>query len=151
MVYLDESGVNDNEVYCYAWGKKGSRIYGMKNGHRQKRISLVAALNQKSIKAPFVFEGVCTREVFEMYVEKVLVPELLPGQTVILDNASIHKGGRIIKMIESAKCKVLYLPAYSPDFNPIEHYWAALKNTIRKNLLFCNRDLFKAAEIAFQI
>ena len=149
LVYLDESGIDDNEVYAYGWSPKGSRVYGMKNGDRQKRLSIVAALNQKTIKAPLVFEGSCNRKVFEVYVEKVLIPELIPGQTVILDNASFHKGGRIIEMIEAAECKVLYLPPYSPDFNPIENHWAALKNTMRKNLPLCERDLYKAAQIAF--
>ena len=131
-------------------GLKGSRVYGMKNGDRQKRLSIVAALNQKAIKAPLVFEGSCNRKVFEIYVEKVLIPELKPGQTVILDNASFHKGGRIIEMIESVQCQVLYLPAYSPDFNPIENHRASIKNTMRKHLPLCDRDLYKAAEIAFQ-
>ena len=103
LVYLDESGIDDNEVYAYGWSPKGSRVYAMKNGDRQKRLSIVAALNQKAIKAPLVFEGSCTRKVFEVYVKKVLTPELTSGQTVILDNASFHKGGRIIEMIEAAE------------------------------------------------
>jgi len=122
----------------------------MKNGDRHKRLSIVAALSQKVIKAPFVFEGSCTRKVFEIYVEKVLVPELKPGQMVILDNVSFHKGGRIIEMIEDAQCEVLYLPPYSPDLNPIENHWATLKNTMRKHLPLCDRDLYKAAEITFR-
>lgn len=150
LVYLDESGIDDNEVYSYGWGPKGTRVYGMKNGDRQKRLSIVAALNQKVIKAPLVFEGSCNRKVFEVYVEKVLIAELKPGQTVILDNASFHKGGRIIEMIESVQCQVLYLPAYSPDFNPIENHWASIKNTMRKYLPLCDRDLYKSAEFAFQ-
>jgi len=121
----------------------------MKNAERQKRLSIISSLNQKVIKAPFVFEGFCTRQVFEAYIEKVLIPELEPGQTLIMDNASFHKGGRIKAMVETVECDVLYLPPYSPDLNPIENYWAALKNKIRKNLGNCDRDLYRAAEIAF--
>lgn len=150
LIYLDETGIDDNEVYPYAWGPKGSRVYGMKHAERNRRLSIMSALHHKEIKAPFVFEGSCTRDVFEVYLEKVLVPELKPGQTIILDNASFHKGGRIVDLIKSADCEVLYLPPYSPDFNPIEHCWSPIKNRLRKHLQPHDRDLFKAAEITFQ-
>ena len=60
------------------------------------------------------------------------MPALKPGQTVIIDNASFHKSKKIIELIESVGCKVIFLPPYSPDFNPIEHLWAAVKNAIRR-------------------
>jgi transposase len=97
-----------------------------------------------------VFEGSCTRLIFETYLKRVLIPELQPGQTVIMDNASFHKGGRIIELIEQAHCEVMYLPAYSPDLNPIEHQWTAIKNTMRTHLPHCNRDLYEAANHAFK-
>lgn len=86
---------------------------------------------------------------FEIYLENVLVPTLKPGQTIIMDNASFHKGGRIEDIIMKAGCYLLYLPAYSPDFNPIEHRWAQIKGKIRQALPLHNRDLFKSAESAF--
>lgn len=101
------------------------------------------------LQAPFVFKGSCNREVFETYVEKVLIPTLRPGQTVVLDNASFHKGGRIRELIEAANCFLEYLPSYSPDFNPIEHWWAPVKNGIRKCLQRFEYDLFRAAEYVF--
>nr|MBA3751520.1 IS630 family transposase [Candidatus Dependentiae bacterium] len=128
LIYLDESGIDDNEEYPYAWGKKGPRIYALKPGKRQKRLSIISALHKNTLKAPFVFEGSCNREVFETYLLKVLLPVLKPGQTIIMDNASFHKNGKIKALIESAGCDLLYLPAYSPDFNPIEHQWAPLKH-----------------------
>ncbi len=73
IVYIDESGSDDNEVYPYAWGKKGARIYAMKSGVKQKGLSIIGALNQNNFKAPFVFEGTCTREVFEIYLFKILL------------------------------------------------------------------------------
>ncbi len=149
MIYLDESGIDDNEEYPYAWGKKGSRIYAMKPSKKRKRLSIISALNQNSLQAAFVFEGSCNREIFESYLITVLLPTLKPGQTVIMDNVSFHKGGKIKKIIESAQCELLYLPTYSPDFNPIEHLWARVKNRIRHELPRNNRDLYKAAEYAF--
>jgi len=114
------------------WSEKGKREYGMKKGNRTQRVSMIAALNDSKIKAACVFEGNCDRDFFELYLTDVLVPELTPGKVIILDNASFHKGGRIVEIIEAAGCTVLYLPPYSPDFNPIEHYWAKIKNGIRK-------------------
>lgn len=150
LVYIDEAGINDDEVYPFAWGPKGKRIFGMKKAKRSHRLSIIGALHNSVIRAPFVFEGSCDRNVFEVYVEKVLVPELKPNQTVILDNASFHKGGRISKILENANCEILYLPSYSPDFNPIEHYWSGIKNGIRKALKNSKGNLNKAAQMFFK-
>ena len=150
LVYIDESGIDDNEVYEYAWGRKGQRIYGMKHGHKKKRLSIICALNIKNIKAPFIFDGMCDRKVFEAYVEKVLVPELRVGQTVIMDNASFHKSNKIKEMIEKAGCELLYLPPYSPDLNLIEPHWFGIKHHIKKWLSYFERDLFQTAEYVFQ-
>ena len=128
-MYVDESGIDNHEVYPYAWGPKGPRIHGEKYGHKTARLSFIAALNDRKIKAPFTFEGYCTRDVFETYVERVLVPELMPGQTVVIDNASFHKGPKVQRLIEKAGCELLYLPPYSPDFNPIENWWSPIKPT----------------------
>ncbi len=86
---------------------------------------------------------------FEVYIEKVLVPKLRPGQTVIMNNASFHKGGRIAQLIKAEGCYLLYLPSYSQDFNPIEYHWSDLKYRIKKQLPHCDRDLYKAAEHVF--
>jgi len=96
-------------------------------------------------------DGYFDKLAFEAYVQHVLVPELRPGQTVILDNASFHKSIIAIKMIEDAGCFVLFLPTYSPDLNPIEHAWFPLKNSIRKILPQFNGDVFQAAQNVFQI
>jgi len=122
----------------------------MKKAKRSDRLSIIGALQNNSIRAPFVFEGSCDRDVFEVYVEQVLVPELQPSQTVILDNASFHKGGRISKILEKANCEILYLPSYSPDFNPIEHFWSGIKNGIRKALKIFEGNLYEAAQAFFQ-
>jgi transposase len=145
VVYMDETGIDDDETYEYGWSPKGPRLYGMKKGGKSKRVSIIGALNQQTLIAPFMFEGSCDRSVFEIYVEKVLIPTLTPGKTIVLDNAAFHHGGNIKKLIESAQCTLLYLPPYSPDFNPIEHFWAPIKNQIRKLLHECANDIYAAA------
>jgi len=92
----------------------------------------VAGLRTSGVVAPFVLDGPINRAVFEAYVEKVLVPALWPGDVVILDNLSSHKGPRGRALIEAAGASLLYLPPYSPDFNPIENAFAKLKALLRK-------------------
>jgi transposase len=76
--------------------------------------------------------GSTTREVFEAYVERVLAPSLRPGQIVVMDNLTAHKGDRVSELIEERGCDLLYLPPYSPDFNPIEEAFAKIKGLLRK-------------------
>ena len=92
------------------------------HGH-WKTTTFVAGLRSAGMVAPFVIDGPINREAFETYVEKVLVPELAPGDVVVMDNLSSHKGPRVRLLIETAGANLLYLPPYSPDFNPIEKVW----------------------------
>jgi transposase len=133
LVYLDESGINSNLQREFGWSYRGEKIHGEVSGKIRKRFSIIAALNGKDIKAPFIFEGYTDTEVFNNWIAACLVPELKPGQTVILDNASFHKSPKTKSLIEAAGCYLKYLPTYSPDFNPIEQQWAILKARIRKH------------------
>ena len=139
LVYIDESGIDNTEDYVYGYCKKGERFYGLKSGVRSQRVSMIAALNKREIVAPMTFEGYCDTDVFNTWFEKFLIPNLQPGQTVILDNASFHKSKKISELAESIGAEVIYLPPYSPDFNDIEHHWFAIKNRARKNI-----PIFKA-------
>jgi transposase len=149
FVFLDESGIDDDEVVQYGWSPKGERLYASKPAFKKKRMSIIGALNQGCFQAPFVFEGSCDRIVFEFFLQKVLSPILKKNQIIIMDNASFHKGGRIEQIINAAGCQLLYLPPYSPDLNPIEHHWWPIKNNIRSFLPKCDRDLFFAAQKVF--
>ena len=82
--------------------------------------------------APFLFIGYSTKVTFETYVEKILIPSLVAGIVLIIDNASFHKSKKITDLILAAGCRILYLPPYSPEFNPIEHFWAAVKICVKK-------------------
>ncbi len=99
---------------------------------RWKTTTFVAGLRLSGVVAPFVLDGPINRSAFETYVEQILVPELGPGDVVILDNLSSHKGARGRALIEAAGASLLYLPPYSPDFNPIENAFAKLKALLRK-------------------
>jgi transposase len=81
--------------------------------------------------APFTFQGGCNADVFNTWLEKVLLPTLPKGTTVIMDNATFHKSIKTKKLIEKFGCHLLFLPTYSPDLNPIEHWWHKIKSILR--------------------
>lgn len=147
---MDESGLNDNEVYEKAWGPKGPRIYGYKPGGKKVRHSMISALQNKKIIAPFIFEGSCNRAIFEIYLEKVLLPNLAAGSVIVMDNAAFHKGGNIAKLVNNAKCSILYLPAYSPDLNPIENWWFVIKNAVRYLISTTKKSFKNCIQSVFQ-
>ena len=133
-VYLDESGMDERDDYGYGWCEPGVRFEALKSGRRSERINMIAAYCEHQLSAAFTVDGACNRVVFETWLETCLLPTLKPGKVVILDNATFHHGGRIAQLIESAGCRLLYLPPYSPDFNRIEKCWAWLKHRIRQSL-----------------
>lgn len=124
--------MNDNDFCPYAYAAVGQRHYEAHPGHYTKRISMIGGLCGNTFQAPFMFEGHCDTKTFEAYIEQVLVPTLKDGMVVIIDNASFHKSLKIKQLIEDAKCQLIFLPPYSPDLNPIEHYWHKIKTMIRK-------------------
>ena len=142
IVYLDESGMDSRDTYDYGWNEKGQRFHALKSGRREGRVNMIAALCDQNLIAPFTIEGACNRTVFETWLETCLVPTLEPGQVVVMDNATFHKGERIQQLIHDAGCELLYLPPYSPDLNLIEKCWSWLKSQIRKKLekFDCLRD-----------
>ena len=111
---------------------RGERLRaGIPHGH-WKTTTFVAGLRLDGIVAPMVLDGPIDRDAFQAYVDQVLVPELSPGDIVIMDNLGSHKGPAVRRAIEAAGATLLYLPPYSPDFNPIEMLFAKLKALLRK-------------------
>ena len=92
----------------------------------------MAGLRLSGIAAPFVLDGPINRETFQAYIDRVLVPELTPGDIVVMDNLASHKGPAVRTAIETAGARLLFLPPYSPDFNPIEMAFSKLKALLRK-------------------
>ena len=114
------------------WAPRGSRLIAkVPHGHWQTT-TFLAALRHDRIDAPWLLEGPIDGESFTRYVEKVLVPTLRPGDIVIMDNLGSHKGKAIRQLIRSAGAKLIFLPKYSPDLNPIEQVFAKLKHLLRK-------------------
>ena len=134
VYYLDECGV-DHRLYR-EWGRapRGERIYAAVAGKRRERTSVIAASQNNRLVAPLVFQGSCNTEVVDTYFEKVLLPELPKGSVIALDNARFHQSPTTAALVAAAGCELLFLPAYSPDLNPIEHLWASFKTRLRKDL-----------------
>jgi len=107
-------------------------VVGRVPRRRWQAVTLLATLTPAGFGPGFQFAGALDRPVFEAYVERILVPALQPGQTVILDNLSVHKSARARQLIEAAGCRLLFLPTYSPDFNPIEPAFSQLKSRLHR-------------------
>ena len=136
----------------YGWAEKGVRSYAEQASFRRKRLSIIAGYEygSRSIVAPFEYEGYTDTEIFNLWFIQELLPNLKAQQVVILDNASFHKSPLLAIAAKERGIKIIYLPAYSPDLNPIEKFWANLKHNIRKIIKKC-RDLQEAIAHAFEI
>ena len=131
-MFIDETWASTNMARTHGRAPQGQRLRaGAPHGH-WKTTTFVAGIRTSGLVAPFVLDGPINRDAFEVYLDKVLVPELRPGDLVIMDNLSSHKGPKVREMIEAAGAGLLYLPPYSPDFNPIEKAFSKLKALLRK-------------------
>lgn len=131
LVYIDESGIEERIVKDRGWGKKNQKLAAKKSGKYYERSNIIAGYVNKKIISPMVFYSSCNTRLFETWVEKSLIKELKSGQYVVMDNASFHKSQKTKELIESVGCKVIFLPPYSPDLNPIEKFWASMKRWIK--------------------
>ena len=127
FVYIDESGFEPEVSRRYGYAPKGARVYGLISGHRRPRTSLIAARMREGFEAPVLFEGMCNSNVFNAWLEKELCPLLRPDHVVVMDNVPFHKSAKTKDLIESQGAKLLFLPPYSPDLNPIENDFANIK------------------------
>ena len=131
-MFIDETWASTNMARRRGRAPRGERLRaGIPYGH-WKTTTFLAGLRITGMMAPMVLDGPINRLAFQAYVEQVLVPELSPGDIVVMDNLSSHKGLAVRQAIEAAGARLLYLPPYSPDFNPIENAFAKLKALLRK-------------------
>jgi len=127
LVVVDECGSNIALTPLYARAPKGQRAHGSVPRNRGKNTTLLASLSLTGIGACMIIEGAVNALAFEAYVEHTLAPSLSAGQIVVLDNLTVHKGARMRQLIEARGCEVLFLPAYSPDYSPIEETFSKVK------------------------
>jgi transposase len=114
------------------WGPRGLRVIGKAPFGRWKTMTFIAALGCGGIQAPCLFDGPINGEVFLAWVQQILVPTLKPGEIVIMDNLGSHRGKAVRRAIRDAGAKLLFLPKYSPDLNPIEQVFSKLKHLLRR-------------------
>ncbi len=132
LVFIDETGASTKMARLRGRAKKGERCRAaIPHGH-WKTTTFTAGLRLSGLAAPMLLDGPMNGDAFLAYVEQVLVPELEPGDVVIMDNLPAHKVTGVRQAIEAAGVKLLYLPPYSPDFNPIEMAFSKLKAILRK-------------------
>ena len=129
---MDECGSNVGLAPLRARALKRERAFGEAPRNRGKNTTLLASMTADGMGPCVAVKGTTTTEVFEAYVGQVLAPALRPGQVVVLDNLGAHKGQRVRELIEARSCEVLFLPAYSPDFSPIEEAFSKLKALLRR-------------------
>jgi putative transposase len=132
LVFIDETWTKTNMAPLRGWAPRGQRIKAhVPHGHWQT-MTFLAALRHDRVAAPWLIDGPINGDSFRVYIERVLVPTLRPGDIVIMDNLGSHKSHAVRHAIRSAGARLFFLPKYSPDLNPIEQFFAKLKHRLRK-------------------
>lgn len=144
LIFLDEFAINLAMTRTHARAPKGERAKVREPFNRGSKISAISAMGLQGVYAPMAIEGSFNCEVFDLYVEQMLVPILSPGKIVLLDNIKFHNSRRAIALIEAAGARVLHIPTYSPDFNPIEECISKIKEALRSFKARTKRKLYNA-------
>jgi transposase len=148
LVFVDECGTHTSFGPIYGYAARGERLHLPVPRRRGKNTTLLASMTLSGMGPSLAVEGATTARVFETYVEKVLAPSLRKGQIVVMDNLGAHTPKRIGELIERRGCELLYLPAYSPDYNPIEEAFAKVKYLLRKASARSKEALVEAIGVA---
>ena len=130
-MFLDESGATTQMTRNYGRARRGERVREATPNSHWRTVTMLAALTTRGLQAPMTIESATDGDVFLAYLEQVLGPGLHAGQVVIMDNLAAHKVAGVRQLIESTGARLLYLPPYSPDFNPIEQAWSKIKQLLR--------------------
>ena len=144
LVFVDEMGVHTSLAPIYGYAPEGERLNLVVPRNRGKNTTLLSSMTLSGMGSSLAVEGATTARIFETYVEKVLAPSLRPGQIVVMDNLGAHKPRRVRELIERRGCELVYLPAYSPDYNPIEEAFSKVKNLLRKTAARTKEALLEA-------
>ena len=134
IAYVDETGIDSYFYREYGYSPRGQLIRGRIKGRKYMRSSIVAAQMGGEIIAPCQYTGTMTHKLFEKWFQDHLLPALPKGTVIVMDNASFHRKEQLYCLAQKSECYLIFLPPYSPELNPIEHFWAWLKRTLRKIL-----------------
>jgi transposase len=127
VVYVDESGFEQQTGRPHGWSPKGRKVYGDVAGNNRKRTNLIMAQRGKEWLAPMLFDASCTHHTVSAWMEQALLKELRPNSLIIMDNAPFHKKNQLRELLEAQGHTLLLLPPYSPDLNKIEPSFAVIK------------------------
>ncbi len=129
---MDECSTNVRLVPLRARAPKGQRAFGKAPKNWKNNVTLISSITLSGMGPSMSIEGSADGEAFLLYVERFLCPVLKPGQIVVMDNLQVHKMRRVRELIEERGCSLMFLPSYSPDFNPIEEAFSKVKTLLRK-------------------
>lgn len=144
LIFIDESGCNTAMTLRYARAPIGQRAIAYRPVNRGKNVSMIGAIRLRGVVALRSFEGAINAERFLSFMEHDLLPYTRVGDVIVMDNLSVHKDPRVLERIAYAGLRVLFLPPYSPEFNPIELYWSLLKRALRRIGARSRHDLHHA-------
>ena len=150
LVFIDESGAKTNMTRRYGRAKAGARATDDAPAGHWCTTTMISSIRLDGSTACMVVDGATTTAIFKAYVEQILLPTLKTGEIVILDNLSAHKHQEIRDLIESAGAELWFLPAYSPDLNPIEKMWSKVKSILRTLKARTEKTLIHAIAKALQ-
>ena len=136
-MYVDEAGFDKYLYRQYARASRGRKIHEKVKGRKYERTSIVAGQIEHHLIAPLEYKGTMHGDFFEAWFEEHLLPALPEDAVIILDNASFHRKNRLSEITKKWNRKIIFLPPYSPELNPIEHFWHWLKKTVADCLKFC--------------
>lgn len=142
--FLDEAGSNLAMTRLYGRGERGTRVIETVPQNYGENITMLAALSVSGVEAAMTISGAVDAVVFKTYIERVLCPTLSFGEVVVMDNLPAHKVAGIRELIEARGAKLIYLPPYSPDLNPIEKCWSKIKTYLRRAKARTREELEKA-------
>jgi transposase len=144
LVFVDEMGTHTSLAPLYAYSPIGERAFFKIPRNRGKNTTLLTSMTAGGMGPSLAVEGATTSRVFETYGERLLAPFLRPAQVVVMDNLGAHRPKRVRELIEARGCELLYLPSYSPDFNPIEQALSKIKHLLRKIAARTKESLIEA-------
>lgn len=151
VVVVDESSTHLGMSTAYARSPRGQRAYAVQRRNYGQNVSLIASLRLSGMETGMVVEGAVNTAGFEAYVREILVPSLKPGDIVLLDNLICHKSPRVRGLVQACGCRLLFLPAYSPDFSPIEQAFSKIKQCLKRLAAQTLDTLFEAIRQALEI